>query len=119
MATPPSIAEEKIERVVTAWETLRPDKSFGGMTLTEFKAKIAPSQIARQHLAAIEDQRIQALGARTDADDESMIAVALVVNGVKGDPAEGDNSDLYKAMGYVKKSERKTGLTRKGRDLTP
>jgi hypothetical protein len=36
-----------------------------------------------------------------------------VVNGVKGDPAFGEDSDLYETMGYVRKSERKSGLTRK------
>ena len=37
----------------------------------------------------------------------------LVVYGVMGNPAYGPDSDLYEAMGYVRKSERKTGLTRK------
>ncbi len=36
-----------------------------------------------------------------------------VVNGVKGDPAFGEDCDLYEAMGYVRKSERKSGLSRK------
>ena len=38
-----------------------------------------------------------------------MAPVNLVVNAVKGDPAFGENSDLYESMGYVRKSERKTG----------
>ena len=37
----------------------------------------------------------------------------LVVNGVVGDPAYGDDSPLYGAMGFVRKSERKSGLTKK------
>ena len=36
-----------------------------------------------------------------------------VVNGVKGDPNFGDDSDLYDSMGYVRKSDRQSGLTRK------
>ena len=35
-----------------------------------------------------------------------------MVNAVKGDPAEGDNGELYEAMGYVRKSERHSGLHR-------
>jgi hypothetical protein len=34
---------------------------------------------------------------------------------VTGDPAFGPDSSLYEAMGYVRKSERKSGLTRKGK----
>ena len=37
----------------------------------------------------------------------------MVVKGVVGDPAFGEDCDLYEAMGYVRKSERKSGLSRK------
>jgi len=37
-----------------------------------------------------------------------------VVNSVKGHPSYGENSDLYRAMGYVTTTDRATGLTRKG-----
>ena len=32
---------------------------------------------------------------------------------VAGDPAYGNDSPLYGAMGFVRKSEKKSGLTRK------
>ena len=38
----------------------------------------------------------------------------LVVAGVLADPTEGPDSSLYEAMGYTRKSERRSGLTRKG-----
>ena len=34
-------------------------------------------------------------------------------NSVAGDPAYGNDSPLYGAMGFVRKSEKKSGLTRK------
>ena len=40
----------------------------------------------------------------------------LVVYGVMGNPAYGPDSDLYEAMGYVRKSERKSGLTHRSKD---
>jgi hypothetical protein len=43
----------------------------------------------------------------------------LVTNGVLGDPEAGPDSDLYEAMGYVRTSARKSGLTRKGRHRQP
>ena len=33
--------------------------------------------------------------------------------GIAGDPAYGNDSPLYGAMGFVRKSEKKSGLTRK------
>jgi hypothetical protein len=36
------------------------------------------------------------------------------VNSVRGTPGFGPDSPLYRALGYVRKSERKSGLTRKG-----
>ena len=41
-----------------------------------------------------------------------------MVNAVKGDPEEGDNGELYEAMGYVRRSERSSGLHR-GKQASP
>ncbi len=49
---------------------------------------------------------------RDDADEASIATILLVVNAVKGDPEEGDDGELYEAMGYVRKRERKSGLSR-------
>lgn len=42
-----------------------------------------------------------------------------VVNSVKSHPTYGENSDLYRAMGYVTTTDRATGLTRKGATEQP
>lgn len=38
---------------------------------------------------------------------------------VAGDPNYGNDSPLYGAMGFVRKSEKKSGLTRKKKPTTP
>ena len=103
---------DKLDRFVSAWQTLRPSKSFGGMTLEQFKAAIQPSLDARQHIESLEAELIAAQDERDDADKVSQGKLQLVVNGVIGDPTEGPDGDLYEALGYVRKSERKSGLTR-------
>jgi hypothetical protein len=50
-----------------------------------------------------------AINARDAADADSLAKIQLVVKGVAGDPAYGEDSALYEALGYV----RKSGLTRK------
>lgn len=113
MSLSPKQSEQKMSQIITAWQTLAPDKSFGGMTLTQFKAAAKPAQDAIAALQEIEDRRTQALNQRDDAFVALFGKVELVVNGVRADPTEGPDSALYEAMGYTRKSERKTGLTRK------
>lgn len=114
MGDSPKDNQSKIDTVHNAWKTLAPDKSFGGMTLAQFEAAIAPSFSTRQQLEDLDDQRTQLLAARANADEASLDKVSLVVNAVRGDPNFGDDSGLIEAMGYTRSSERKSGLTRKG-----
>ncbi|MBA3805852.1 MAG: hypothetical protein H0X14_09115 [Acidobacteria bacterium] len=69
MPTGPKDNEQKMQRMLNAWETLAPDKSFGGMTLAQFQAAAAPAQAARQRIDDLEDQLKQALTDREDADE--------------------------------------------------
>lgn len=114
----PKSTLEKLNSVIGGWETLAPDKSFGGMTLAQLKAAVKPSFDAREQLRALESQTQAKQIERDNADAESLRLVQLVVNGVIGDPEEGPDSDLYAAFGYTRKSERKTGLTRRKKTKT-
>lgn len=58
----------------------------------------------------------QAMASRDAADETTALKMQQVVNGVLADPTEGPDSALYAAFGYTRKSERKTGLTRKHKD---
>ena len=113
MGNTPKSNEEKMNTMLNAWRNLAPDKSFGGMTLAQFQAIAKPAQDARTRLAEIENQRTHAIDTRDDADNDFLAKAQLVVNGVLADPTEGANGALYEAMGYTRKSERKSGLTRK------
>lgn len=113
MPTSPKNNLEKIQRMLNAWETLAPAKSFGGMTLAQFRAVAQPALDVRDQIDAIEDQLTKAINDRQEADDVFLEKAQLVVNGVLADPTEGPNSSLYEAFGYTPKRERKSGLTRK------
>lgn len=104
---------EKILRFINAWETLRPNKTFGGMTVAQFKTGVKRSLEVREELRALESQIQSKKIERATADAESVRLMQLVSYGVVGDPEEGPDSDLYELLGYTRKSERKTGLTRK------
>lgn len=115
----PKTAEQKIGQVVKAWEDLAPAKAFSGMTLEQFKAKVAPSLAARDSLKTVGSQRVDAQTQRDKSDAESLTLLQLVVSSIKGDPTEGEDSALYQRCGYVRKSERKSGLARKQKTTQP
>ena len=113
MPTPPKQVEENTNKITKAWEEFAKDTLFGKMTLGQYKAKVKPSLDARDTIKSLETQMTAAINAREDADVVTVATNQIVVNGVVGDVEFGEDSDLYEAMGYVRKSERKTGLTRK------
>lgn len=113
----PLVNKKKInERAVKmddAWEQGAPKAVFMGVSQADFRAErdaIAAKEAARDNLLAqlkIADDEI------SDAYDKLDDTMVKVRNGVAGDKDFGTDSPLYGAMGFVRDSERKTGLTRK------
>jgi hypothetical protein len=110
----PKDIEEKLDKMITAWNLLAPAKSFGGMTRQEFEEACFPSKETRGLIEELQIQLARAIDQRDAADKVSAAKMQLVVAGVLADPTEGPDSALYEAFGYTRKSERKSGLTRKG-----
>src|ERR1035441_9768922 len=110
----PKRVAAKLQKVIDAWTTIRPTKTFSGLTLEQFKAQVQPSLAARDQLTVLGNQTTDSRMQRRLSDDASLTLAQQVVSSVKGDPAEGENGPLYAAMGYVPKSMKASGLTRKG-----
>ena len=117
MASTPKDNLLKIQRILTGWQTLAPNKTFANMTLAQFQAAVQPSLDTRQNLDTLEDQIKQKHANRDAADEVSMTKSQQVVNGVLADPTEGPNSALYEGFGYTPKRDRSSGLTRKNKKL--
>lgn len=113
MPNNPEGFKAKLDKVIKAWGDKAPKASFGGMTYTDFQTAVKPSYDARVKIDQGEQMIQDGTNEREDADVVSNDKLLLVVNAVKGDPAYGEDSDLYEGMGYIRKSERKSGLTRK------
>ena len=114
MAGSPKDNEERLRRILNAWKQLAADKAFGGMTVEQFEAVIGPSFTTRQQLDDLDNQRTHLMNSRGDADDVSLAKAAAAVAGMNADPGFGPNSSLIEACGYVRQSERKSGLHRGG-----
>ena len=112
MAQNPGINEAKINAVLNGWEEHAAPATFSGLTLAQYKAKVKPSLDARETIAQLELQLAAARIARDNADVASLEITAKVVSSVCGDPDHGNDCALYSSFGYVRKSERASGLTR-------
>jgi hypothetical protein len=109
----PRANQEKMQRMINAWDTLASAKSFGGMTLTQFKSAAQPAIDASAQIEDIEDQLTGVISARDAADVAFAARAQRAVNGILAHHTEGPDSALYEAMGYTRKSDRRSGLTRK------
>src|ERR1035441_1387574 len=110
----PKRVAAKLQKVIDAWMTIRPTKTFSGLTLEQFKAQVQPSLAGRDQLPLLGTQTPDSRMQRRLSDYASLTLAQQVVSSVKGDPAEGENGPLYAAMGYVPKSMKARGLDPQG-----
>jgi hypothetical protein len=108
----PAKSIEWLDTVSHAWASNSPEKSFFGLTLAQYRDGVKPSYDIRVEIAETQKRLKGLLAKRDDADAASFKLTQSIVQAVKADPTEGENSPLYAAMGYVRKSERSSGLTR-------
>lgn len=118
MAPNPTGKEAKINALLDGWEEHATGASFSELTLAQFKAKVQPSLDARDTIRQLELQLAAARVTRDNADVASTETVLSVVNSVKGSQTHGEDSALYASFGYVRKSDRRSGLTRSAQPET-
>jgi hypothetical protein len=104
---------ERIGIFLAAWREIAPQASFAGMNLAEFETQTASLAERIQKLQALDAQYAAELKAREEADAAAREILRLVAHGVRGNPTYGEDSQRYRAMGFVPLSQRQSGLTRK------
>lgn len=109
----PKEAERRIEQAVEAWERQCPSQAFNEVTLEQHKQLLEPYFTAKAKFQTIDAQWSAARLERNAAYEKALEVTKPLVDSVKGHPKFGENSSLYSAMGYVPKSERSSGLTRR------
>jgi hypothetical protein len=114
----PSVVDQ-IQTLRLAWRQASPGAVIAGMTLAEFEAATTEPLTTRQEIERLNIQLNSARTKRDIADVAARDLLEVVVSGVKGTPEFGANSVLYGLLGYVRRSERKTGKVRKKRPSPP
>jgi hypothetical protein len=104
----------RADKIVGAWKKSAATKSFGDLTVTQYEALRGEVTDADATLIAADAALTEARNDLAAALEKLNAASNDVVDGVKGDKSVGgSNGSLYEAMGYVRKDERKSGLSRK------
>src|SRR5262249_19787836 len=106
MKTSPIEVASAITDLTRKWEALCPTQSFFGLALEQFKAGVKPSLDTRASIEALDRQRKVEVERRRTADQASLYLVKGVINAIKGDPTQGEDGELYGALGYVRSSMR-------------
>ena len=95
------------EHFIATWRQLAETESFGGMTLAQFIAVTETPTTVRQNLVAAKALQAALIRERNIAEIEQRKMLSLVINGVRSSPQFGEDSPLYRGLGYTPLSERK------------
>jgi hypothetical protein len=104
---------ERVTKMNNAWVQGAPTIVFNGITQAAFQAEVAAAAAADQEIADIEAQVKMKKTARDERYKRLSDTSVKVRDGVEGHADFGADHPLYEAMGFVRTSDRKSGLTRK------
>ncbi|MEX1048093.1 MAG: hypothetical protein WED15_01095 [Akkermansiaceae bacterium] len=105
----------KAEDFRIAWKAQTPESVFSGKNLEDLEASIAALAQASEKLNELNSARSAAQKTRDEEQAALNGLLILVAHGVRSDPAYGEDSALYRSMGFIPKSERNSGLTRRSK----
>jgi prophage DNA circulation protein len=103
---------QRREKFLTAWREHAPDATFAETSLAEFEAQTNNLDLVIQQMKAAQSKLDGFMLDRDKAVHELNEKMLLIAHGIRGTPQYGEDCSLYRALGFVPKSERKTGLKR-------
>lgn len=106
---------ERADKMDNAWTEGAPTAEFMGVKQIDLNGQMTAIRAKEQTRADLQAQLNMLDDEINDmyiALDDTMVNVS---NGVRGDKDYGGDSPLYGAMGFVRKSDRASGLTRKSK----
>ena len=109
---------KELEVLATGWEKYALDQKFSGYTLEQLKALIVALKELVAAMGALKLDYRGKIAARQTMTGEMGDIRLRIVNCIRGHENFGEDSEFYRFLGFVTKSERKSGLTRKKTDDT-
>ena len=104
------------QEVLLGWEAEAAELSLGGKTMDQMKQLADEAQAAIDRLAKLRNEEKAAMVERDAAVISFWEALKRARHAVLSHPRFGGDSALYGRWGYVRDSERSSGLGRKPKD---
>ena len=103
----------QLEVLAAGWEKYALDQKFSGYTLEQLKALIVALKELMAAMGALKLDYRGKIAARQSMAGELGDIRLRIVNCIRGHENFGEDSEFYRFLGFVTKSERKSGLIRK------
>jgi hypothetical protein len=100
------------EKLLSSWLEFAPDAMFAGFTLAQFEAGSQEPLEIRQTMEAAKTKLAGLKLKRDKAEEKLNETLVLISNSIRGTPAYGQDCELYRSLGFIPKSERKTGTVK-------
>jgi hypothetical protein len=113
MPATPAKTMEYLNSILIPWKETANEDIFSEIKVNEYEADVKESVDIRIDIANLEAEVESKKKLRDQIDERNTKKAQRIVLSVAGHPKHGKDSGLYKAMGFVTTSERKSGLTRK------
>jgi len=98
----------RINTLASTWEELAPGLVLAGMTHEDFKSITAPTRTIRQESFELQARIRANVSKKQKADRVSRKAANQIIAAIKADTNLGPDCPLYRAMGFIPESERKS-----------
>ncbi len=110
---------ETADLIHVGWSGCCPDYAFGTVQFVAHASGHAAFNATEAEVARLENLLVGARANRELKRDELNQLNRRAVYGLLNDPDYGDDHPLYAQWGYVRRSDRESGLTRPNQDIPP
>jgi len=117
MATATIDLSRRVDLIAQAWRRLRPDKTYSNLTVEQFVEGAKASADVRAVLKELDGHTKATHKRRKLVDASTEALIRRVVHAVQGDEEDGENSEIYAAMGFVPRSQRARRARRRVKDV--
>ena len=104
-----AVVSQRRAQFLSSWREFAPDVTFAGFTLAQFEEESTKPLDVRKEMVDAKT-KVKGLKLKRDKADEVQTGVfVLIAHAVRGHEQFGEDCALYRSLGFIPKSERKTG----------
>lgn len=104
---------QRRDQFLAAWREYATEASFSGIDLATFEADTTVLPERQKDLDGLQMKMSGAKLARDQAEQVVNDVMVKIAQAIRGSEAYGEDCPFYRALGFIPKSERKSGRPRK------